>query len=260
MLFPESDRVVFGINPLVEVICQFKFPPILRIASDLPTSYQEHLRSAFPFFRTKNVPNINMMFMGVEGLLPSLAPGHNVVHEFISEDNSWIVSLTQEYVALTTRHYQNWGEFSSRMISALDALEEVYNPGFFSRIGLRYQDVIRRSQIGIETAPWSKLLKPELLGLLSNMDMEENIEETNSQLLLSLGDNKGKVRLNHGFALVQGTPEICYVIDSDFFTENRTGVDDGLAILTTFNAEAGNLFRWCITNELRDALQPQPIA
>lgn len=50
MAFPEVPRVFYEISPLDEVICQFKFPPILRIEADLPAAFQEQVRGEFPLF------------------------------------------------------------------------------------------------------------------------------------------------------------------------------------------------------------------
>jgi uncharacterized protein (TIGR04255 family) len=49
------------------------------------------------------------------------------------------------------------------------------------------------------------------------------------------------------------------LIDADFFSEGRTNLDDVLARLRTYNKHAGRLFRWCITDELHEALGPTPI-
>jgi len=47
-LFPESERVIYEKAPLVQVICQLRFPQILRIESQLPVEFQERIRDAFP--------------------------------------------------------------------------------------------------------------------------------------------------------------------------------------------------------------------
>jgi len=47
---PESPRVIYASNPLVDVICQVRFPRILRIDSELPVAFQEAIRDQFPLF------------------------------------------------------------------------------------------------------------------------------------------------------------------------------------------------------------------
>src|SRR5256885_3722562 len=47
-LFPDSPRVIYGKAPLTAVICQLRFPPILRIESTVPADFQERVRTQFP--------------------------------------------------------------------------------------------------------------------------------------------------------------------------------------------------------------------
>ena len=53
MTFPEVERIIYDNNPLDRVICQIRFPPILRIESELPTNFQEQIRRDFPEYEEK---------------------------------------------------------------------------------------------------------------------------------------------------------------------------------------------------------------
>jgi uncharacterized protein (TIGR04255 family) len=48
MKFPASQRVKHIRNPLMEVICQVRFPKILRIDAEVPVNFQEEIRSEYP--------------------------------------------------------------------------------------------------------------------------------------------------------------------------------------------------------------------
>lgn len=50
MPFPESKRVFYVKNPLAEVICQLRFPAILRIGAESPHEFQERIRDHLPLF------------------------------------------------------------------------------------------------------------------------------------------------------------------------------------------------------------------
>ena len=52
MKFPESPRVRYSRNPLLEVICQLRFPKILSIETEVPVGFQEDIRSEYPVFKT----------------------------------------------------------------------------------------------------------------------------------------------------------------------------------------------------------------
>ena len=49
--FSESERVIYTKNPLESVICQLRFPVILRIGAKPPVEFQEALRKDYPLFR-----------------------------------------------------------------------------------------------------------------------------------------------------------------------------------------------------------------
>src|SRR5258708_12324597 len=54
MLFPESERVIYDKNPLQQVICQLRFPPILRINTEVPVAFQERVKQDYPFYQEKS--------------------------------------------------------------------------------------------------------------------------------------------------------------------------------------------------------------
>ena len=56
MPFPESKRVVYQQNPLVEVICQIRFPTILQIGSEEPTAFQNSVRAEYPLYEKADRP------------------------------------------------------------------------------------------------------------------------------------------------------------------------------------------------------------
>src|SRR5205085_2017184 len=81
-------------------------------------------------------------------------------YKFASEDNAWVVTLTKDYLAVETTRYQNWADFRDHLRAPLEVLTEIYAPVFFSRIGLRYIDVIQRTRLGLPDVPWRELLQP----------------------------------------------------------------------------------------------------
>ena len=47
-MFSDEPRCIYRNNQIAEVICQFRFPEILKIASDPPAAFQEAIRAAYP--------------------------------------------------------------------------------------------------------------------------------------------------------------------------------------------------------------------
>ena len=262
MLFPNSERVIYQKdNPLEEVICQFRFPSILRITEETPIKFQESIRDNYPHY------NLNL---GVRGQLPQelvqLIPSDALgalqqsekAYEFKSKDRNWTVSLTSTFMALTSKNYIRWEEFFDNLQKPFNEVINFYHPPFLTRIGLRYQNVIVRSKYGLQDAKWSELLNPAFAGIISS-EIEATVEDTTQVIVLNLGESVGKVRIRHGLVRNNTTNEICYLIDSDYFIDSERDVGDGLSIVSELKKRNTNLFRWCISERLHAAMEPNPL-
>lgn len=262
MPFPESPRVIYGKNPLAEVICDLRFPPILRIDAQVPAEFQERIRSEYPIFREKHIeipgghipPEIANI---VKAALPSRS--QNTVYEFASENKQWWIRLTRESLTLRTDKYEQWECFREHLAQPLECLADVYQPSFFSRIGLRYVNVIQRSKLGLKGREWSGLLEPHIAGEFSDQDVAGNIEHAAREVRVKL-PAIGAVMIRHGTALEEQSREQCFIVDSDFFAEGRSEPKDAVSALDEFNRESGHLFRWCIQNPLHQAMEPATIS
>lgn len=60
MLFPESERVIYDQNPLEEVICELRFPQILRIESEAPAAFQDRVRGEYPLVNKRTPLNLGL--------------------------------------------------------------------------------------------------------------------------------------------------------------------------------------------------------
>lgn len=254
--FPESERVIYDSNPLDEVICQLRFPTLLRIDAELPAAFQESVRGVYPILRETRSTSLPLGLPPELSDLLSRALPQRVSYDFATKDDKWVAALTRDFLALTAREYRSWDAFRTHLLSALDALVAVYDPAPFTRIGLRYRDVICRSAVGLADQPWSELLRPHLSGELADGDVGSSIREARRETLVDL--SVGQVRIRHGLVEQDATEELCYVIDSDFFTEEPLEAADAVERLNEFNRQAGRLFRWCITDRLHHALGPRP--
>ncbi len=260
MPFPLSDRVLYKKNPLEVVVCQLRFPPVLRIDAELPHAFQEHVRAEYPFFseRQSVVPEAGVpagvppeILKAISEMLPFRA---SRMYEFTSADSNWRVTLTKETLSLGCKQYRRWEDFKQHLQLPMQFLLKTYAPSFYLRIGLRYRDLIKRSVLKLNDVPWNELLKPPIAGVLGS-EIAPAIRQTNQQLLIDLGENNAQVRVQHGF-LLKGT-EQCYLIDSDFFTSVRKETNDAIATLDYFNRQSGRLFRWCISDRLHGAMEPE---
>lgn len=260
MTFPASPRVLYKKHPLERVICQLRFPPILRVDSEEPTAYQEAVRTEYPLYRDEQAVNL------VPNLPPELAQiiklspvgAKSTVKSFVSADEGWTIALSREFIALSTRRYERWEEFRRRLLSAVEPFEQIYKPSFYTRVGLRYTDVIQRSRYDLGNATWAELLAPHVAGELGS-EIGPKIKEASHVVLIDLGQEFGSVRTRHGLTIPPQTSEQAYTIDMDFFTQQRIELDHAKQRLDYFNEQAVRLFRWYITDRLHTAMAPQSL-
>lgn len=165
MLFAPYERYQYARAPLVEVICQLRFPTILSIGTKEPAEFQEAIRKDFPQYaaRQEQLPP-KVVKKGNATALEPQKPITN--YNFISEDGRWKLNLTQGFIALSTLSYTRWEDFATRLDRPLAQFIQLYQPAFFERIGLRYVNAVSRQRLGLEGELWDDLIRSQYIGIL----------------------------------------------------------------------------------------------
>jgi uncharacterized protein (TIGR04255 family) len=263
MQFSDYERVIYERNPLNEVLCQLRFPAILKITSQQPVEFQEKIRNYYPNLginRPVNLP-IPTITSELSNVLESLNQilVSETSYTFTSEDSQWQVSLSKDFIGLSTKSYKRYEEFQDRLKYVLEVFEEIYQPASYIRIGLKYQDLILPSRLGVEP-DWKLLIKQHLIPELYAEEIADSVKSMQKVIALEFED--GKANLNHGIFYINDPEqeivnEQAYFIDTDFFTDQRiVGTENVYKYLAKFNKQAGKLFRWSITEELHQLLNP----
>ena len=263
MPFPEARRVIYKKNPLDRVICQLRFPPILKIETEIPAEFQECIRQDFPEFREKeettlSIPKTIQREVPM-GVIQQLMPSETKNYEFTSEDGFWRVNLSRTFVALTSTKYETRQQFKDKLINPLNSLIEIYKPAYFSRIGLRYVDIIRRSVLKLDNVAWGELLQPYVLGLLGSPDVSKNVQTLEAKYEIRLDDGSSTARIVTGLVECEEKHEVCFMIDTDFFTTSKTDASQVMNKLDYFQIRASRLIQWLITNRLHTAMEPEEL-
>lgn len=254
--FPASPRVIYRKSPLTQVICQLRYPSVLKIESGTPAEFQDRIRNAFPFFERANVANIGVGQQLPAELAQVFAQHVMTNYVFRSEDKTAEIHLSPDAISLTSRAYRRWEEFKELLGLPLNSLIDIYKPSFFSRIGLRYVNAIDREPLQLKLRPWSSLLRAEVLGELSISELEANVEEARRVLRVRGKDPNSSFLLQHWLNLMPNSQH-SYVIDFDFYNDGKTECQNAGSTLDALNSRAGKAFRWCITDELHEALDPE---
>jgi len=264
MPFPEAQRVIYRNNPLEQVICMLQFPPILRIETQPPAGFQDRLRQMYPLFRESREAEISVPLPpDVAKLFQENYPRTcRTFYELLSEDQVWSVALGASVLGLRTSRYERWEDFRSRVQELVGHFIQLYEPAFFSRVSVRYWNVIQRSRLGLDSSTaWSELLRPHIAGELASRDVADDIRQASRHLRVRLRDDCGHVILRHGLVMKKEreTKETCFAMNGEFFCERRTDSNGVIRVLDALHEKSGRLFRWCIEDLLHEAMGPEPV-
>jgi uncharacterized protein (TIGR04255 family) len=267
MPFADAKRVIYNKNPLIQVVCELRFPRILSINETPPVEFQERIRKSYPIY---NVTTNWQQELSIEPInihdappLPRVTQAENIKNYwFFSADNNWYVHLTVSSLALSTSKYIRWENFLEKLNELLEALVEIYKPAFYERIGLRYVDAFSRSTLNIDQkTPWGELINPFVLGFLSNNDIYDDIKGYSATYEIDLGNNAmARIITSIGFvgsAMYQQNSELSFIVDSDLFFHSKKDLDEIDISLNSLHKHANRIIRSIITERLHQAMEPQ---
>jgi uncharacterized protein (TIGR04255 family) len=253
--FPDSPRVLYDKAPLKTVICQLRFPAVLKIESEVPSNFQQRIRHILPLTERNEGPafplpipkNVNEVLVGAIG------------YTFLTEDRRTSIQLGSSALTYQTTVYKLWENLLETLMPAIRALKDIYEPAFYSRIGLRYVDSVDRAALGMQNTPWSELLNQVILGELAEHFFEANVEALQKSIRVRNSDKQGGFLLQHGMTRPEPDAPTVYVVDFDFYVDQRTETKDAPSVLIDLHDRSGRAWRWCITSKLHEVLGPRTI-
>lgn len=258
MPFPPVQRVVYAKNPLIEVSFQVRFPRFLTIETEPPSEFQKLVIGQFPIYEQRQV----FQFSISVGAGPERSEVHGKMHAFQSADRNATITLASDSLAVSCSRYSSWEDFLPLVTRALDAFHRTYRLPIFTRVGLRYVNVIAREDLGLSDRPWSDLLQSYIAGAFLGPSLSETDFLAKTTILTAKLSDGDHVLLRHGLVTQNETKKIAYLIDSDFYNEEQrdAGLDTTLAVAGRLHTNSGRLFRWCISDTLHVAMDPKPRA
>ncbi len=259
-MISQEQRCRYRKNPINEVICQLRFPQILKISTQIPADFQEAIRESFPqYVQLKQAPAPKIIGQPGNMQLENAPPVIN--HQFSTADNVWRVNLTSQFISLSCSRYTRWEDFAQRLDQPLAAFIRIYKPAYFERIGLRYVNFISRNTLDLEGVPFSELIAPCWLGPLSEEDVSES-SSTRCSVDAELGIRGGcRAKIHAGPGLVKRggkpDPEVKFIFDADLFMPGNVQVNHSTGALQTLHSQAFGIFRGAITQRLHEAMEPE---
>ena len=254
----DNRPFVYEKNQLVETICQLRFPTILSIDTKEPADFQDRIRADFPRYhlQTETVP-------GPDGQTQKIRN-----HSFITEDGTFKISLTKDFIALSTVRYPGWEGFARRLDEPLGQFIQVCRPAYFSRVGLRFLNAFSREKLGLSGRRWNDLLQPQYLGALDDDEIDEadvvkcaiDLERRlGGRFSLKLHAGPGSIRrttrTDAGLQTVQD-PETRFILDLDVYANGNTPLGAAAETLEQLHVHADRVFSDAITDALHAAMEP----
>ena len=259
MLFSRYERYQYATSPLFEVICQLRFPAILKINAVDPVEFQERLRQKCPRYSAQREQPQGGIVNGRQEQLPPI-----VNHTFISENGTWKVNLTKDFIALSSVRYTTWEDFAGKLDEVLSLFIQVYQPSYFERIGLRYVNAFSRNRLQLSDLLWDDLIHPPFIGILGEADIDETVvtkSALNADLrlpdgtMLHLQCGPGKLAPQQA----NKDEEVKFILDHDYAIRGNMQAQEVPERLEGMHRHAVRLFRAAVTDQLHAAMGPVPL-
>jgi uncharacterized protein (TIGR04255 family) len=260
MPFAPIERAIYKRNPLIEVVFQVRFPKFLLIETEPPAAFQQLIIKEYPIYEQRNVFRILFASPSQDAAsFPAETPGR--LHAFISADRLWTVTLAGDSLAVSTSVYRRWEDFRKRIRDAVGSLLQVYPLQIFTRFGLRYQNAIEREVLNLDGRRWGELLQPHVAGEFLGGALAESDFVAKNTVVTAKLDDGDMLLFRHGLGTNSQTQRQAYLIDADYYNEEQraTDLDGTLKFADRLHVHSGRLFRWCISDVLHTAMEPEPI-
>lgn len=253
MLLSNELHVEYEKNPLLEVICQFRFPTILRIDSEEPAQFQEKIRQRFPQYSVR---------LETSPARPGQQPQQLRNYQFVSVDGRWKLNLTKDFVSLSTVAYRNWDGFARQIDLPVAAFIETYQPTYFERVGLRYVNGFSREIIADHTVRWRDCIAPHFLGILAEDDTADGAVHRCSVdietmlpggIMLKSHAGPGVIKVAGAARQVQ---QVRFILDDDLCVTGKLSVQQAVEALPKLHESAYRVFRGAITDAMHEAMIP----
>jgi len=261
-VFSSAERSIYDRNSLLEVVCQFRFPTILNIETQVPDEFQDAVRDTFPRYDSRKEQQAPKMQV-TPGQAPRMEPQPPVTnHSFSTADGVWRINLTKDFLALTTSRYTRWEDFARMLDKALYQFIRIYKPALFDRVGLRYVNAFSRKALDVEETPWRELLEERYLGLMGEETARESAFSRCTHDVEMALPGGCRLKLHTGPGLLRrgndtSDREVKFMLDIDVSMSGNLPVNAAAGAMSTLHVHAWSVFRDAITDTLHDAMEPR---
>jgi len=237
---PEVEPVQYERNFIRTAVCELKFPIILEWEDHPPVSVQKELRKEYPYHKKVQSIDIDPQHQKSQA---------NIALNLQSKNKNWTVSIRPDAIALETRLYKNFEEFHDKLKKIVAVVDKKIDADFFTRVGLRYINVIHFAD-----DEFGELLNPDLVApILKNIygSVKEFYQHVNGNTEYGLYNFRHGIKPNE-------KSEREYFLDFDYFKEG-VEIGDALELVKNFHEYNFKFFHWTLGKKAFDQLgKPTP--
>lgn len=246
---PDTEHRKFERNPLVAVVVQLRFHPILKIADKI-ADFQERVRPQFPVF-----------LEGSNEVVSIKSPNDVEVKSerqflFKTTDESCSITLSISAIAVENRKHVGHEAFLEEVRMALDSLIAVYAPIAPHRLGMRYINILDRVKIGEDLereVRWQDLVSEEFLRMPAAMtDLDQTLFA--NEVSSPVGD--GALTLRYGLLPGPSEGTTQFRFDLDRYVDGSFDVGTAMDKLLTFTGDLYAPFDQMIAPSLVEWMKP----
>lgn len=226
---------------LKQAVCELRFPTLMELGEQRPpSSFVKALRKEYPILEMNNEFTV--------GIGPGNSSSSNI-HILRSTKGGWSISLKENALSIETTAYSGFDNFRERVLHVVDAAEKIIDSDFFTRIGLRYINILKSDDE--EITNW---INPSLTGPIT------------SELFVGINDFGGRMQLvsddggclfQHGIQFNRpksDTPaKPDYLLDIDTY-RSEVVLSDTAEAINVMHRQAFELFDWSLSEKGRISL------
>lgn len=231
---PEITPVQYERNYIKTAVCEFRFPIMLEWEDKPPPAIFKKLRKEYPFYNKVKAVDV----------IPSQKLEGINFYNFQSKNKRWTVSIKPESISLETSLYKNFEHFYEKLEKIKIIIEDKIETDFFTRIGLRYINIIP-----FKTEDFKELLNPDLVKPL----YKEVFGTVSQYTQLVQGHIKeGMYNFRHGIKpsdVLDGE----YFLDFDYFKDG-VEIKEALDLIKKFHNYNFKFFHWSLGKKGLDGL------
>ena len=240
---PHFEEVPLQRPPVTEVICQVRFPPILRISAEGPYQFQDRIREHFPTFEILQDMLVQAAPLPAQAIMP--------VYHFKSPDGRSVAALAVNFFAFSTEAYSSWIDFRKNLTLIARLVRETYSPASAGRIGLRFVNKLTPHNTGFAGLDQLvHMLTDELIVLYSPPSWTK-AERLETRVVVPDGEATLNLRL-----VID--PEPYVVLDFDYYeARDNIPLDELIQKLDRYHDTIYSAFRWSVAQDALAAFLPR---